>query len=59
MGNAADDRLTEREKVPEAIAKGFVGESCRECGNFTLRPNGEGNTLQCDTCDNKQAPQNQ
>jgi ribonucleoside-diphosphate reductase alpha chain len=32
----------------EAKAKGYVGESCSECGNFTLVRNGT--CLKCDTC---------
>jgi ribonucleoside-diphosphate reductase alpha chain len=32
----------------EAKAKGYVGESCTECGNFTLVRNGT--CLKCDTC---------
>jgi ribonucleoside-diphosphate reductase alpha chain len=32
----------------EALAKGYVGECCAECGNFTLVRNGT--CLKCDTC---------
>ena len=32
----------------EAQVKGYEGESCRECGNFTLLRNGT--CLKCDTC---------
>jgi ribonucleoside-diphosphate reductase alpha chain len=32
----------------EARVKGYEGESCRECGNFTLVRNGT--CLKCDTC---------
>src|SRR5579883_2792346 len=32
----------------EAKAKGYVGEACGECGNFTLVRNGT--CLKCDTC---------
>jgi len=32
----------------EALAKGYVGECCAECGNFTLIRNGT--CLKCDTC---------
>jgi hypothetical protein len=32
----------------EAKVKGYEGESCRECGNFTLLRNGT--CLKCDTC---------
>jgi len=32
----------------EARAKGYVGEACPECGNFTMVRNGT--CLKCDTC---------
>ena len=32
----------------EAKVKGYEGESCRECGNFTLLRNGT--CMKCDTC---------
>jgi ribonucleoside-diphosphate reductase alpha chain len=32
----------------EAKAKGYEGEACGECGNFTLVRNGT--CLKCDTC---------
>src|SRR5262249_59903842 len=32
----------------QARVKGYEGESCRECGNFTLVRNGT--CLKCDTC---------
>jgi ribonucleoside-diphosphate reductase alpha chain len=32
----------------EAKVKGYEGENCRECGNFTLVRNGT--CLKCDTC---------
>ena len=32
----------------EARVKGYEGESCRECGNFTLVRNGT--CLKCDSC---------
>jgi ribonucleoside-diphosphate reductase alpha chain len=38
----------EAERVSEARVKGYEGESCRECGNFTLVRNGT--CLKCDTC---------
>jgi ribonucleoside-diphosphate reductase alpha chain len=41
------DRL-EAELRSEAKFKGYEGESCRECGNFTLVRNGT--CLKCDTC---------
>jgi ribonucleoside-diphosphate reductase alpha chain len=36
------------ERLAEARVKGYEGESCRECGNFTLLRNGT--CLKCDTC---------
>jgi ribonucleoside-diphosphate reductase alpha chain len=39
---AYDDRLA------VARLKGYVGESCSECGNFTMVRNGT--CLKCDTC---------
>jgi ribonucleoside-diphosphate reductase alpha chain len=38
----------EADRVAEARVKGYEGESCRECGNFTLLRNGT--CLKCDTC---------
>ena len=40
--------LTEAELRREAKVRGYEGESCRECGNFTLVRNGT--CLKCDTC---------
>ena len=36
------------EKRAEARMKSYVGEACRECGNFTMVRNGT--CLKCDTC---------
>ena len=36
------------DKRAEARMKGYVGESCPECGNFTMVRNGT--CLKCDTC---------
>ena len=36
------------EKRAEAKAKGYEGEMCGECGNFTLVRNGT--CMKCDTC---------
>jgi ribonucleoside-diphosphate reductase alpha chain len=36
------------ERAAEARVKGYEGENCRECGNFTLVRNGT--CLKCDTC---------
>jgi len=35
-------------KRAEAKAKGYVGEACPECGNFTMVRNGT--CLKCETC---------
>jgi ribonucleoside-diphosphate reductase alpha chain len=39
---------TVAEKRAEARMKGYVGEACPECGNFTMVRNGT--CLKCDTC---------
>ena len=48
----AQDRIVkenqELDRVAEARMKGYEGEDCRECGNFTLVRNGT--CLKCDTC---------
>jgi ribonucleoside-diphosphate reductase alpha chain len=41
-------RAEAAEKRAEAKAKGYEGEACDECGNFTLVRNGT--CLKCDTC---------
>jgi ribonucleoside-diphosphate reductase alpha chain len=41
-------RQAAAEKRAEAKAKGYEGEACGECGNFTLVRNGT--CLKCDTC---------
>jgi ribonucleoside-diphosphate reductase alpha chain len=50
--NAADARAHAKqaasEKRAEARAKGYEGEACTECGNFTLVRNGT--CMKCDTC---------
>jgi len=45
VAEAVDTRL---EQVREARLKGYEGDSCGECGNFTLVRNGT--CLKCDTC---------
>jgi ribonucleoside-diphosphate reductase alpha chain len=45
------EALTERSEsdlISEARVKGYEGEACQECGNFTLVRNGT--CLKCDTC---------
>jgi len=44
----ADARAVAAEKRAQAKARGYEGEACGECGNFTLVRNGT--CLKCDTC---------
>jgi ribonucleoside-diphosphate reductase alpha chain len=44
----AEARAFAAERRAEAKAKGYEGEACGECGNFTLVRNGT--CLKCDTC---------
>ena len=46
-GRIARENL-DADRAAEARVKGYEGESCRECGNFTLVRNGT--CLKCDTC---------
>jgi ribonucleoside-diphosphate reductase alpha chain len=39
---------SESDLISEARVRGYVGEACQECGNFTLVRNGT--CLKCDTC---------
>ena len=41
-------QATTADRRTEALMKGYVGDSCGECGNFTLVRNGT--CLKCDTC---------
>jgi ribonucleoside-diphosphate reductase alpha chain len=41
-------RSRETDRRAEARIRGYEGEACRECGNFTLVRNGT--CLKCDTC---------
>jgi ribonucleoside-diphosphate reductase alpha chain len=45
VARAVDDRLS---KIREARVKGYEGDSCGECGNFTLVRNGT--CMKCNTC---------
>jgi ribonucleoside-diphosphate reductase alpha chain len=45
LGGGGDDRMS---RIREARMKGYVGDSCSECGNFTLVRNGT--CLKCETC---------
>jgi ribonucleoside-diphosphate reductase alpha chain len=47
-GSAAQVAPTKAERRAEAKAKGYEGEMCSECGNFTLVRNGT--CMKCDTC---------
>lgn len=44
----AKPERTVSDRRAEAKMKGYVGESCPECANFTLVRNGT--CLKCDTC---------
>jgi ribonucleoside-diphosphate reductase alpha chain len=44
----ANARAAAAERRAEAKAKGYEGEACGECGNFTLVRNGT--CMKCDTC---------
>ena len=44
----AQEKAQAAERRAEAKAKGYEGEMCGECGNFTLVRNGT--CLKCDTC---------
>ncbi len=50
LTGAADVRVRqiERERLIEAHIKGYEGDACSSCGNFTLVRNGT--CLKCDTC---------
>jgi ribonucleoside-diphosphate reductase alpha chain len=48
IGFAQPAGKTVADKRAEAIMRGYVGDSCGECGNFTLVRNGT--CLKCDTC---------
>ncbi|MEZ2147166.1 vitamin B12-dependent ribonucleotide reductase [Bradyrhizobium sp. DN5] len=47
-GTAATAAPSKAERRAEAKAKGYEGEMCSECGNFTLVRNGT--CMKCDTC---------
>ena len=46
--NTVGLKSSKASKVAEARVKGYEGEACGECGNFTLVRNGT--CLKCDTC---------
>jgi ribonucleoside-diphosphate reductase alpha chain len=41
-------KVTEAERIVAARLRGYQGDACGECGNFTLVRNGT--CLKCDTC---------
>jgi ribonucleoside-diphosphate reductase alpha chain len=47
-GGSAYSAPTKAERRAEAKAKGYEGEMCSDCGNFTMVRNGT--CLKCDTC---------
>ena len=47
-GTAHAVTVTKADRRAEAKAKGYEGEMCSECGNFTLVRNGT--CMKCDTC---------
>ena len=44
----SDPSQNQIESVRQARLKGYEGEACQECGNFTLVRNGT--CMKCDTC---------
>jgi len=46
VANVTGSKMAERRA--EALMKGYTGESCSECNNFTMVRNGT--CLKCDTC---------
>jgi ribonucleoside-diphosphate reductase alpha chain len=48
LGSAATATLTRNERQRIAVQKGYSGDACGECGQFTLVRNGT--CLKCDTC---------
>ena len=47
-GNLALKHAPGMSQIQEARMKGYEGEACGECGNFTLLRNGT--CMKCDTC---------
>ncbi len=45
---ASETAAREAERIAEARLRGYEGDACPECGNFTLVRNGT--CLKCDTC---------
>jgi ribonucleoside-diphosphate reductase alpha chain len=48
LNKAADARQVAAKRAAEARMKGFEGDACGGCGNFTLVRNGT--CMKCNTC---------
>ncbi|WP_417767838.1 vitamin B12-dependent ribonucleotide reductase [Stappia sp.] len=48
VGTAAPAKASQAQQIAKARMQGYEGESCMECGNFTMVRNGT--CLKCDTC---------
>ncbi|MCA1296885.1 vitamin B12-dependent ribonucleotide reductase [Stappia indica] len=48
VGTATPAPANQAQQIAQARMKGYEGESCAECGNFTMVRNGT--CLKCDTC---------
>jgi ribonucleoside-diphosphate reductase alpha chain len=48
VGVSVQENTTLRERIRQARAKGYEGDACTECGNFTLVRNGT--CMKCNTC---------
>ena len=48
VGVSVQENTTVRERIRQARAKGYEGDACGECGNFTLVRNGT--CMKCNTC---------
>ncbi len=48
VGVSVQENTTIRERIRQARAKGYEGDACTECGNFTLVRNGT--CMKCNTC---------
>ena len=48
VGTAAPAKANQAQQIAKARMQGYEGESCMECGNFTMVRNGT--CLKCDTC---------
>ena len=48
IAKSTSEASAKSDAIYEARLKGYEGESCRECGNFTLVRNGT--CMKCNTC---------